>query len=118
MEGHWKKKKTSTFWDITPCSPVKLNQRFGGRLDACFMLVSCLAYSSTLKMEVTCSSGMSVDFHHNTWRYIPEDRTLQSHCCENLKSCICLMLASGGMITNGEKCQYFSYNQILPILHI
>jgi hypothetical protein len=28
------------------------------------------------------------------------------------------MLASGGMITNGEKCQYFSYNQILPILHI
>jgi hypothetical protein len=27
-----------------------------------FMLVSCMAYSSTLKM-VTCSSEMSVDFH-------------------------------------------------------
>jgi hypothetical protein len=28
----------------------------------CFMLVSCLAYSSTLNMEVTCSSETSVDF--------------------------------------------------------
>jgi hypothetical protein len=28
----------------------------------CFMLVSCLAYSSTLKMEVTFSSETSVDF--------------------------------------------------------
>jgi hypothetical protein len=27
-----------------------------------FMLVSCLAYCSTLKMEVTCSSKMLVDF--------------------------------------------------------
>jgi hypothetical protein len=22
--------KSSIFWDITPCSPLKLNQRFGG----------------------------------------------------------------------------------------
>jgi hypothetical protein len=28
-----------------------------------FMLVSCHAYSSTLKMEATCSSETSVDFH-------------------------------------------------------
>jgi hypothetical protein len=27
-----------------------------------FMLVSCLAYSLTLKMEVICSSQMSADF--------------------------------------------------------
>jgi hypothetical protein len=27
-----------------------------------FMLVSCLAYSSTLKMEATCFSETSVDF--------------------------------------------------------
>jgi hypothetical protein len=27
----------------------------------CFMLVSCLAYSSTVKLEVTCSSDTSVD---------------------------------------------------------
>jgi hypothetical protein len=35
------------------------------------MLVSCL-----------------VDFHQTTRRYIPEDRTLHNHRCENLKPCI------------------------------
>jgi hypothetical protein len=44
---------------------------------ACFMLDSCLAYSSTLKMKETCSSETSVDFQQTTRRYIPEDRTLQ-----------------------------------------
>jgi hypothetical protein len=41
-----------------------------------FMLVSCLAYSSTLKMEATCCSEMSVDFQWTTRHYIPEHRTL------------------------------------------
>jgi hypothetical protein len=38
---------------------------------------SCMAYSSTLKMEATCSSETSADFRQTTRRYIPEDRTLQ-----------------------------------------
>jgi hypothetical protein len=33
-----------------------------------------------------CSSETSVDFHRTTRRYIPEDRTLHKHGCENLKS--------------------------------
>jgi hypothetical protein len=41
-----------------------------------FTLVSCSAYS-TLKMEVICSSEMSVGFQRTTGRYIPEDNTLQ-----------------------------------------
>jgi hypothetical protein len=65
---------------------MKINQRFGEilasifrveeqetsmekaaySLSACFMLVSCLAYSSTLKMEATCSSEMSVGFYPTT----------------------------------------------------
>jgi hypothetical protein len=40
----------------------------------CFMLVSCLAYSSTLKTEVICSSKMSINFQRTTWRYIQDDR--------------------------------------------
>jgi hypothetical protein len=40
------------------------------------MLVSCLAYSLTLKMEVICSSGMLVDTQWTTQRYIPKNRTL------------------------------------------
>jgi hypothetical protein len=60
--------ESSIFWDITPC---RRNQR-----KATFPLVSCLAYSSILKMEVICSSETSFDFQRTTWRYVAEDRTL------------------------------------------
>jgi hypothetical protein len=36
------------------------------------MLVSCVAYSSTLKMKVTCSSKTSADFQQATRNYIPK----------------------------------------------
>jgi hypothetical protein len=62
--------KSSILWNITP--PC---------LSPAFTLVSCLAYSSTLKMEVTCSSETSVDFQLTTRRYIPEFRTLQDKIC-------------------------------------
>jgi hypothetical protein len=62
-------------WDITPCSPLIVNRRFGGTFrfqpqveeeakeetSTKQQLVSCLAFSTTLKMEETCSSGLSVD---------------------------------------------------------
>jgi hypothetical protein len=53
---------------------------------ACFMIISCLAYSSTLKMEAVCSSETSVDLHWTTRRYIPKDTTLHKHRCENLEA--------------------------------
>jgi hypothetical protein len=37
---------------------------------------SCLAYTSTLEMETTCSSETSVNFHRTTLHYIPEDINL------------------------------------------
>jgi hypothetical protein len=40
------------------------------------LVVSCLAYSSTLKIVATCSSKTSVDFQLTTRGYIPENRTL------------------------------------------
>jgi hypothetical protein len=46
-------------------------------LATCFMLVSILASSLTLKMEATCTSETLIEFQRTTWRYIPEDRTLQ-----------------------------------------
>jgi hypothetical protein len=42
----------------------------------CFRLVSCLAYSSTLKIEAMYSSETLVDFQWTTRRYISEDITL------------------------------------------
>jgi hypothetical protein len=88
--------KGTIFWDITPCSPLNVNRRFGetyhlhlqGRrlLDTCFYAGSCLVYSSTLKMEALFSSETSIDIERTTRRYIPEDSTLHNHRCENLKS--------------------------------
>jgi hypothetical protein len=52
------------------------------------MLISCLAYSSTLTMKVIHSSETLVDLKWTTWGYILEDRTLHNHRCENLKSSI------------------------------
>jgi hypothetical protein len=51
------------FWDIVTCSPVKVNQTSPPEVHnmkhlcsaACFIL----AYSSTLKMEATCSTETS-----------------------------------------------------------
>jgi hypothetical protein len=57
---------------------------------------SCLAYSSTLKMEVvTCFSKMLVDIQQTTQHYIPEDRTLHNHCYVNLKCYIFPVLLYG-----------------------
>jgi hypothetical protein len=78
------------FWKnmLPPSSEFKskpsINQHEVGRvfhkqitwLAACFMVASCLAFSSALKMEGTYSSETSVGFHWTTRQYIPEDRTL------------------------------------------
>jgi hypothetical protein len=47
------------------------------QLAARFMLVSCLSYIYTLKMEALFSSETSIDFHRNTSCYIVDDRTLR-----------------------------------------
>jgi hypothetical protein len=72
---------SSISWNITPCSSLKVKWHFGGTYHhhlqglhaTCFMLVSCLVYSLTLKIEVTCSFKMSVDSEWTIWRYIPEN---------------------------------------------
>jgi hypothetical protein len=52
---------------------------FSDLLPTCFMLVSFLAYSSTMKMAATCSSETSVGFQQTMrhYTYIPDGRTLQ-----------------------------------------
>jgi hypothetical protein len=78
------------FWDITPRNPLKINRNFRGTAGrnsalfvACSVLVSDLAYSSTLKMEATLYSETSIVFQRTTRLYtrILEDRTLQQHFC-------------------------------------
>jgi hypothetical protein len=99
--------KNSIFYYRTPCSPLKVNRRFGGTcrfylkglrtsqaetsveqvaITARLTLVSCLAIFSTLQMEMICISETSVNFQRTTRRCIPEDRSLHNYRCENLKS--------------------------------
>jgi hypothetical protein len=69
------------FWrNTSPSSSVMLA--------TCFKIVSCFAYSSILKMDFTGSSDTSVELQGTKRCYIPEDRTLHNHRCENLKSYI------------------------------
>jgi hypothetical protein len=66
--------KTIIFWDITLCSPLKVNRLC---LTPAFILVSCSGYSSALTMEAIYSYETSVDFQRTILPYIPEDSTLQ-----------------------------------------
>jgi hypothetical protein len=45
--------------------------------------------SSSILCDITFCSTSKVDFQRITWCYMPEDRTLINHCCENLKSGNC-----------------------------
>jgi hypothetical protein len=76
--------KISTFWDIKLRGPLTVDRvseehaasifRVEAVLAACFMLLSCLAYSSTPKTETTCSSETSVHFQRTTRCYIAEGK--------------------------------------------
>jgi hypothetical protein len=59
---------------------------------ACFMLVTCLAFSSTLKMQAIYSSETIADLQRTTWHYIPGDWMLLRHRSENLKTYTVLVL--------------------------
>jgi hypothetical protein len=80
-------KKSTIFWDITPCSPLSVNRCFGRTYR---LRPQCRKNKlskkgtwkqvtfPTLKMEAICSSATSVDTQRNTRRYIPEDGTLRN----------------------------------------
>jgi hypothetical protein len=72
--------------DRMPCNRPSKKLAWSRQQVACLTLVSCLAYSSVLKMEVTCSTETSVDFQRTTWCNNPEDTIPHNHRCKNLKS--------------------------------
>jgi hypothetical protein len=77
------------FWDVMPCSLLKVSRCFGGVYRIClhgnsaiaslfptsFILISCLASFSTPKMEAACSASIAVDLHQAIKLYITEERT-------------------------------------------
>jgi hypothetical protein len=99
------------FWDITTCGQLKANWHYRGihylhllcqrirqtknqheadSKQLCVLTASCyffLGYSMTLKMGVTCSSKMLVDFHtvmsHKTELFITTTVGIWSHTFTN-----------------------------------
>jgi hypothetical protein len=75
----WMKRRRMVRWNSTDVSeehvasskPARNQDEAGSKFAAYFILASCFAYSSTLKMEVTYSSETSVAFQRITRRYIP-----------------------------------------------
>jgi hypothetical protein len=104
--------KSSVLWDIVPCSLLKANWCFGWTCWSIFMVEDNLVRNqhgagskqSLLLQNVGWISTdygyfqrtvvgwttvdfqqTKVDFQWTIWHYIPKDRTLHKHCCENLK---------------------------------
>jgi hypothetical protein len=46
-----------------------------------FMLASCLAYNSSLKLKAVCPFEMLVEVQWTIWRYSTGDRSLRVFCC-------------------------------------
>jgi hypothetical protein len=83
--------KSYILWDIMTCNPLKVNWRFWGtyrvllrgrstsqaRNQRDVSSKQSTLYSSTLKIEATCSSETSDDFQWTTRRYIPANITIR-----------------------------------------
>jgi hypothetical protein len=77
--------ESSIFWDIKQCSPLIFNGRFG---EICRLHLQDRRIKEARNEHEAGSAyyETSVDFQRRTRRYIPENRILHNHRCENLKS--------------------------------
>jgi hypothetical protein len=70
--------------DIMPCSPLKVNRRLGG---TCRLHLQGWSICQARNQHEAGSKrwlSTLVDFQQNSRCYIPEDRTLHNHSCENV----------------------------------
>jgi hypothetical protein len=83
------------FWDITPCSPLTVNQNFGVKH---FLHLQCRRIRRTGNQHevrsklCSFSSEALVDFPRIARRSTPQDRTLHNHRCERLRPYLVISL--------------------------
>jgi hypothetical protein len=96
------------FWGVAKYSLMEVRQCFGGTYclyfqgrrvsqaskekAACFVLVACLAYFSTLKVEAARHSVTSMDLYRTIRRHILEDSALHSAVWEPYIQYNCLAI--------------------------
>jgi hypothetical protein len=72
--------KSTIFWDITPCSPLKVNRRFGGTYSLHLQGRRIRRARNQCESRWQAdSSETPVDTQWTTRRYIPEDGTFHNH---------------------------------------
>jgi hypothetical protein len=79
--------QSSVIWDITPCGPLKVIQRFGGT-NLYHFQVRRISYTRNQdgRWQALLFPETSVDFQLTAQHYIPEDGNFHVHHCENFKS--------------------------------
>jgi hypothetical protein len=76
--------KSTIFWVITPCIPLRVNRRFGGTYRLHFQRRQISRARN--QRENRWQADQSASRQRTIRRYIPEDVTLHNHRCENFKS--------------------------------
>jgi hypothetical protein len=94
---------------VKPCSPLRVNIL----LAACFILVSCLDFSSILKTETICSSERLIDFQRISRRYIPEGRKKFGQCAHTFDASISI-----GFLTQERALVLRNPKNCLPSLYL
>jgi hypothetical protein len=79
--------KSTFFWDITPCSPFKVNRLFGG------------TYRLHLQGREISRARNQRESRRQAERYIPEDSTLHNHRCDKLRSYMCSRSSASRIIS-------------------
>lgn len=68
---------STVFWDVTPCRPVQVSQRFAGTVSTCFLWTACF--------DALCFSRNAVNYQ-TTWRhsivylYYPSESLFKRSC--------------------------------------
>jgi hypothetical protein len=78
------------------------------------MLLSCLAYFLTLRIEMICSSEILVDVLWTTQCYIPEDRTVHRLTLFEKRVLRRIFGCKGEGVTRGlQKLHMFCYSNLI-----
>jgi hypothetical protein len=105
----------SDFTNITPCSLV---------LSTRSMLGSCLAYSSTLQMDATCTSETSIRSYWTKWRHISDDiillNTISSECHVHVNTDIQCSIGMWSVVSvyHTMRLNFWRFRRCLPCINI